>query len=235
MPINTYVKSGGTFNRVKSISVKQSGVWRVIKNAYVKQGGVWRNVFSFNRTLTGVQSAAGCYSAQGGFSVDVIDGVTTLSLGAWPSDPPNCQTANWQWLQLAGKGANGLSNDSTSNIYRTANNIRPYWTKTNTVNIDNIAVGSSVNIRFESWPYTLVSYTYRIVKTSANSIGIIPYPTPWGTGDAGTSISIDNWWRNVATLGGGGVTSVQTGVDAEGGPIYSDEYNPGQINLSWTA
>lgn len=178
-------------------------------------------VSSSNRLLTGVQSTAGCYSAQGGFSVDSINGITTLTLGVWPSDPPNCQTCNWQWLQNGGRGANGLSNDSTSNIYRAANSIKPYWTNVWTVNLDALAVGSSTQTRAPNWPYTQVSYTYIINKLSPSCISIVPYTDAWYTGDTGTSISVANWWSNVVALGGG---------DNSGS--YSPTYL-GQIILSW--
>lgn len=148
----------------------------------------------------GTQSAAGCYSAQGGFSVDIVNSVTTLTMGVWPTDPPNCQTCSWQWLQIAGKGANGLSNTTSSNIYRAATNTRPYWSYTQTLNLDAIPVGTTVYTRVENWPYTLVSYTYAVTKTASNSISIVPYPSAWGTGDTGTSISVSNWWNNVNAI-----------------------------------
>lgn len=173
---------------------------------------------SWNRTLTGVQSAAGCYSAQGGFAVDFSSGSITLTMGVWPTDPPNCQTCSWQWLQFNGRGANNLANDSTSNIFRSSNNVRPYWTQVWTLNISNIGVGSSQTTRAPNWPMTLVSYTYNVTRTGTNSISIVPYPNSWGTGDAGTSISVSNWWRNVVFLGGG---------DPDTGVL-------GSINLSWS-
>jgi len=52
-------------------------------------------------------------------------------------------------------------------------------------------------------PYSRVAYTYRITKTSATSISIRTYPTAWGTGDNGSSISIYNWWSNMQLLWGG--------------------------------
>lgn len=174
-----------------------------------------------NRTLTGVQSAAGCYSGQGGFSVDIINDVVTLTMGVWPTDPPNCQTCSWQWLQFNGRGANNLANDSTSNIYRTTNNTRPYWTKVWTLNISAMSIGATVYTQSPYWPYTLVSYTYAVTRTGTNSIGIVPYPNSWGTGDSGTSISVNSWWENVVLLGGGTLPS-------KGVPTVL-----GQINLSW--
>lgn len=218
MTTATYIKDGGTIRTVTKISVKDGGSWQTVKKAYVKDGGTWQLVFGLNSTLTGTQSSAGCYSAQGGFSVDYINGVTTLSLGAWPTDPPNCQTCSWEWLQLNGAGSNGLSDSSSSNNYRSSNNIRPYWTKTTTLNIDALSNGSTTYVQIPSWPYTLVSYTYAVTKNSATSISIVPYYEPWGTGDTGTSISVNNWWRNVVSLGGGD-------PDTPG--------SLGSINLSW--
>lgn len=172
--------------------------------------------------LTGTQSNASCYSAQGGFSVDTytVGGVasTYLTMGVWPTDPPNCQTCDWHWLIAGGTGVSGLSNDSSSNIYRANNNIRPYWSYVWQVNISNMNIGQTVYTQAPNWPYTLVSYTYAVTRTGAKSISIVPYPNAWGTGDTGTSISVNNWWRNVVYLGGG---------DPDYGPL-------GSINLSWT-
>lgn len=200
MTTATYIKDGGTIRTVTKIYVKDSGTWQTVKKAYVKDGGTWQLVFGLNSTLTGVQSAAGCYSAQGGFSVDYINGVTTLTMGVWPTDPPNCQTCDWTWLQLNGAGSNGLSNSSSSNNYRSANNIRPYWSYTTTLNIDAMSIGSTSYVQIPNWPYTLVSYTYAVTKNSATSITINPYPSAWGTGDTGTTISVQNWWNNVNAI-----------------------------------
>lgn len=170
-----------------------------------------------NVPLTGVQSLAGCYSAQGGFSVDYFEGRTILTMGAWPTDPPNCQTCDWRWLQFGGRGGSGLSDSSSSNNFRRNNNVRPYWTNQWELDLDSIAVGQTVYTRSPNWPYTNVSYTYAVTKTSARSIRIVPYPSSWGTGDTGTSISVYYWWRNVVLLGGGN----------------PDEGVLGNINLSW--
>ena len=175
--------------------------------------------------LAGVQSSAGCYSAQGGFSVDRLsDGNVYLTMGAWPNDPPNCGTCSWEWLM------NGSIGNTTSyNSYRISNTSR-YWTKVWKVNITAMSVGQTYETRPDFndsygtaiygsvWPYSNVSYTYRITKTANNSISIVVYPNSWGTGDTGTSISVGNWWNNVVTLGGG---------DPNSGTL-------GSINLSWT-
>lgn len=149
---------------------------------------------------TGIQSSAGCYSAQGGFSIDYYNGQTTLTMGVWPTDPPNCQTCDWHWLQAGGRGSNGASNDSTSNIYRANNNIRPYWTKVWTLDVGAMTIGQTVYTQCPSWPYTLVSYTYAVTKTGPYNVSIVPYPNSWGTGDTGTSISVSNWWNNVNAI-----------------------------------
>ena len=167
----------------------------------------------YNRTwlknFTGVQSSASCYSAQGGFSVDRhSDGKLYLNMGVWPTDPPNCQTCDWHWL----------SNNFATNNTRKTNNTRPYWTQTWQICVTDMSVGSTVDTRAPNWPYTLVSYTYRVTRTGTNSVKIVPYPNSWGTGDTGTSISVGNWWNNVVTLGGG---------DPNSGTL-------GSINLSWT-
>lgn len=185
--------------------------------------------------LTGTQSSAGCYSAQGGFSVDRLsDGNLYLTMGVWPTDPPNCQTCDWHWLQNGSVG-----NSSSFNSYRAANNIRPYWDKVWKVNISAMTVGQTYDtrpdfsdaygtpIRGSVWPYSNVSYTYRITKTASNSIKIVVYPNSWGTGDTGTSISVSNWWNNILSLSGG--------TPASGGgksPYYPAVL--GSINLSWT-
>jgi hypothetical protein len=174
-----------------------------------------------NRTLTGVQSNSGCYSGQGGFSVDIINNVITLTMGVWPSDPPNCQTCSWQWLQFNGRGANNLANNTTSNIYRTSTSTTPYWVSTWTLNISAMSVGSTVYTKSPFSAYSFVSYTYAVTRTGTKSIGIVPYPNSWSTGDTGTTISIQAWWDNVVLLGGGTLPS-------KGVPAVL-----GQINLSW--
>lgn len=181
---------------------------------------------TWNYNFTGTQSSAGCYSAQGGFSVDRYGaaGDLYLTMGVWPTDPPNCQTCSWTWLKNGGSGST-----TSYNSYRTLTNTRPYWTMVWSVNITSIGVGSQVTTRAPNWPYTLVSYTYIVKRTATNSIGIVPYPNSWGTGDNGTTISIINWWNNVAALGGGGPAS---GSSKSG--TYSPP-NPGQINLSWSS
>lgn len=187
------------------------------------------------KNLAGTQSAAGCYSAQGGFSVDRhSDGLVYLTMGVWPTDPPNCQTCSWQWLNNGGVGST-----SSYNSYRAANNTRPFWTKVWKVNITAMSIGQTYETRPDfndlygtsiygsAWPYSNVSYTYRITKTASNAISIVVYPNSWGTGDTGTSISVSNWWNNILSLSGGSPPS-------GGGksPYYPAVL--GSINLSWT-
>lgn len=221
MPLS--INSGGTWRTALNLFVNNNGTWRQIRNAFVNDGGTWRQAYGLARNLAGSQSAAGCYAGQGGFSVDVFTfnsvNAVYLTMGTWPTDPPNCQTCDWTWLNRAGMGNNGLSNNNTSNIFRTANNVRPYWTMLWTLNIDAIPIGNTVETRAPNWPYTIVSYTYRVTKNSNNSISIVPYPNAWSTGDTGTSISVNSWWRNVVLLGGGN-------PDESG--------NLGSINYSWT-
>lgn len=337
----------------KKIHVRSGGQWRRAKGAWTRVNGVWQRVYNENVGLVGVQSAGSCYSAQGGFSVDLYQGEFVLTMGVWPTDPPNCNTIPWEWLKFGGtnplnpnsfrKSTNGsyigllntygiwfddlnsttqfnqtvtinfpttgnytfsaaadngctisldgttiitnssfstvstntrsvtagsrsvqiiannsggqgsvfleiknsttneviwstleLTSDPTGNAIRAAGNIRPYWTNVWTLNIDNMATGQTTEVRAPNWPYTLQAYTYRVTKVSNTSISIVPFPSPWGTGDTGTTISVFNWWENVARLGGGGTSQVQTGTDAEGNPTYTTVYNPGQINLNWT-
>lgn len=186
--------------------------------------------------LAGSQSSAGCYSAQGGFSVDRLsDGNIYLTMGVWPTDPPNCQTCSWEWLKNGSEG-----NTSSFNSYRAANNIRPYWDKVWKVNLSAMSVGQTyltrpdfsdsygTPVRGSVWPYSNVSYTYKITKTSSNSVRIVLYPEAWGTGDTGTSISVSNWWNNVLSLSGGSPAS---------GGGKSGPYVPatlGSINYTWS-
>lgn len=181
---------------------------------------------TWNYNFTGTQSAASCYSAQGGFSVDRYGsaGDLYLTMGVWPTDPPNCQTCSWTWLKNGGTGST-----TSYNSYRQSTNTRPYWTQVWSVNITSISVGSQVQTRAPAWPYTLVSYTYIVKRTATNSIGIVPYPNSWGTGDGGTSVSISNWWTNVSNLGGGHGAS----GGGKSGPYVPPD--PGQINLSWSS
>lgn len=172
------------------------------------RGKTWR------LNLAGVQSAASCYSAQGGFAVSRYDttGDVILTLGVWPTDPPNCQTCSWTWLLY------GASENSS----RASSNSRPYWTQTWNVNITSMSIGQTIYTRAPSWPYTLVSYTYAVTKTASNAVSIVPYPSAWGTGDTGTTISVGNWWNNVVYLGGGSP------------PSKGNPGSLGSINLSWT-
>lgn len=202
MVAKTSVKTGGSFVSAKKIYVKDGGTWQRATGVFVKEGGVWQQVYSQNVTLFDAYGPGYCYSGQAGFSVDLYQGVITLTMGVWPTDPPNCQTCNSDWLQNAGYGANGLANDSTSNIYRAANNIRPYWTNVWTLNLDAMSVGSTVQTRAPNWPYTQVAYTYSITKSTANSISILRIAT-WGTGDTGTTISVGGWGSSFDSLAGG--------------------------------
>jgi hypothetical protein len=155
--------------------------------------------------LTGIQSAGRCYSAQSGFSIDRYGeaGDIFLTMGAWPTDPPNCQTCNWQWLQYGG----------TENATRTSNNTRPYWTNVWQVNLSSLGVGNSVETRAPNFPYNLVAYTYIINRNSVNSVEITIYPSAWGTGDTGTTISVSNWWNGfVSDFGGTTLTLTWTSL-----------------------
>lgn len=145
--------------------------------------------------LTGIQSTADCYSAQSGFSIDRYGsaGDIFLTMGAWPSDPPNCQTCNWQWLQFGG----------TENATRVANNTRPYWTNVWQINLSNLAVGQSITTRAPNWPYTNVAWTYNVTRTSVNTITVAIWNQGIGTGDTGTQISINNWYNTFFNTFGG--------------------------------
>lgn len=196
------VKDGGSFRSIKKVYVHDGSEWIRATGVFVKEGGVWQQVYNQNVTLFDAYGPAGCFSGQAGFSVDLYRGVITLTMGAWPTDPPNCQTCDSDWLQLAGYGANGLANDSTSNIYRAANNIRPYWTNLWTLNLEIIDIGFTVQTRAPNWPYTQVGYTYAVTKTAANQISILRHPT-WGTGDTGTTVSVGSWANSFDSLAGG--------------------------------
>jgi hypothetical protein len=144
-----------------------------------------------------------CYSGQAGFSLDRINGNVILTMGAWPTDPPNCQTALSTWLQ-----SGGIVNEQ-----RRASNIRPFWTNLWTLNVESIAIGTNAITRAPNWPYTLVPWTYNVTRTGATSITIERYPV-WGTGDTGTSISVNGWGQSfdaiagVRTAGGWTITTV---------------------------
>lgn len=186
------------------INLNQTTVRRL---AQVTSGAIGMNNLQ-NKTwvvnLGGRQSSAGCYSAQSGFSVDRYGsaGDVFLTMGAWPTDPPNCQTCDWTWLQFGG----------TTNTNRANAGTRPYWTNVWQINLTSLAEGSSVDTRAPNWPYTLVPWTYRITKTSVNTVSIQIYGT-WGTGDTGTSISVANWYNTfVDTFGGETFTLTWTSV-----------------------
>ena len=150
------------------------------------------------------QSSASCYSAQGGFSLDIMNGSPVLTIGVWPSDPPNCQYCYGVWLAFSAQGLYKPNGDDSSNNYRAINGIRPFWAMTATsYNLDQIALGATRYVQIPYWPYTLVGYTYAITRASRNSVTIQTYPTSWGTGDTGSSISIYNWWANMQSLWGG--------------------------------
>jgi hypothetical protein len=152
------------------------------------------------QNLTGRQSQGRCFSAQSGFSIDRYGsaGDIFLTMGAWPTDPPNCQTVPWQYLQYGG-ATNG------SNY--------PRWTNVWQVNLSSLGVGNSVQTRAPNWPYILVEYTYIITRNSVNSVQITIYPNAWGTGDTGTSISVSNWWNGfVEDFGGNTLTLTWTSL-----------------------
>ena len=157
------------------------------------------------QNLTGRQSQGRCYSAQSGFSIDRYGdaGDIILTMGAWPTDPPNCNTVPWQWLQYG----------AAENTARINSGTRPFWTNTWTVNLSTLGVGGSTQTRAPNWPYTLVGYTYVITRNSINSVQITIYPEPWGTGDTGTSISVYNWWQGfIDDFGGTTLTLTWTSL-----------------------
>ena len=152
------------------------------------------------QNLTGIQSSADCYSAQSGFSIDRYGeaGDIFLTMGAWPTDPPNCQTVPWQYLQYGG-ATNG------SNY--------PRWTNVWQVNLSSLGVGNSVQTRAPNWPYTNVAWTYIVTRTSTNSITVDIWNQGIGTGDTGTQISINNWYHTfVNTFGGETLTLTWTSL-----------------------
>jgi hypothetical protein len=194
--------------------------------------GPWEYYASATNTnhISGSQSVAGCYSAQGGFSLDRVQGNVWLYMGVWPTDPPNCQTCNWEWLAFNGNGLIG-SAQTESNLYRYQNNLRPYWSMVGSVNLTALTTNQVVDYQIPSGaggPYSHVAYTYRITKTSATSISIRTYPTKWGTGDTGSSISIANWWDNMQSLWGGTAPT----YDGEGNMIT--DWTLGTGTFTWT-
>lgn len=146
---------------------------------------------SWNLNIINFYGPGYCYSGQAGFALDRINGVYTLTMGAWPTDPPNCQTADSAWLL----------NGGTVNSQRAAANTRPYWTNVWTLNVEDITVGQTVNTRAPNWPYTNVSYTYQVTRTGDKALTINRHPK-FGTGDTGTSISVSGWGDSFNTLAG---------------------------------
>lgn len=145
----------------------------------------------WNQNIMNFHGSGRCYSGQAGFALDKINGEFILTMGAWPTDPPNCQTCDSAWL----------INQGTVNSSRASSNTRPYWTNVWTLNIGNISVGSSVTTRAPNWPYTNVSYTYSIARTGTTSFSIDRHPK-FGTGDTGTSISVSGWGDSFNDLAG---------------------------------
>jgi hypothetical protein len=145
----------------------------------------------WNQNIINFHGPGYCYSGQAGFALDKINGDFILTMGAWPTDPPNCQTCDSSWL----------INQAAVNTTRRNNNSRPYWTNTWTLNISNIAVGAQVTTRAPNWPYTNVSYTYIVTRTGATSLTIDRHPK-FGTGDTGTSISVSGWGDSFNSLAG---------------------------------
>lgn len=145
----------------------------------------------WNQNVINFHGPGYCYSGQAGFALDKIDGDFILTMGAWPTDPPNCQTADSAWL----------IDQAAVNTIRRDYNSRPYWTNTWTLNISNISVGQQVTTRAPNWPYTQVSYTYIVTRDGEKSITINRHPT-WGTGDTGSSISVSGWGSSFDSLAG---------------------------------
>lgn len=182
--------------------------------------GPWEVFLNSTNTnhISGVQSGSGAYSAQSGFSLDRVNGNIMLYMGVWPSDPPNNQTCNWEWLAFNNNGLNKLGNDVNSNYYRIATQTRPYWTIGGSYDLTSIPLSSSVDFQIPNWPYTLVAYTFRITRATSTSVTIQTYPNAWGTGDTGSSISVENWWRLTNELWGY-TPAVPPTYDGDGGVI----------------
>jgi len=189
------------------LNLNQTNVRRlagvVTNNSLITMQNLQNKTWVLN--LTGRQSLGRCYSAQSGFSIDRYgaSGDIFLTMGVWPTDPPNCQTCDWNWLQFGG----------TTNASRASTNTRPYWTMVWQVNLSTLGVGNTVQTRAPNWPYTLVDYTYSITRNSVNSVQITLFPYAWGTGDTGTSISVSEWWNGfVADFGSQTLTLTWTSL-----------------------
>lgn len=236
--LKEYYRGGSNVpNITNNTSIPTSGQIS-IKNFYSSQNA---------QLLLSDQSNSGCYSAQTGVAISYYSpgGAGTspsvyLDIGTWPSDPPNCQYCYGSWLQFGGKGSNLASNDNTSNIYRQANSVTPYWAFYIQINIGALSVGS-VNYYghvghytyaynwysrgYTSWPNS-TGYVWKITKLTSTSIQLETCPEDFGMPDSGGSLSLANWWY---------LTNQWMGV---ADPKITDKsgtsYFPGSKTLSWT-
>lgn len=178
------------------------------------------------QTLTGIQTVAGTYSGQSGFSVDRwSDGTTRLTLGFWPHDPPNNQTSDWHWLQFGGVENNNRRNGGLSN----------YWDGVDVIDLANIPVGNTYAFRASHWAYSFSTGTFTITRTATNQLKfVLTAAIWWSTGDTGTTVSIESWYRNVVALSGGSVTSEYippTNDHGVGRTVYT--IDKGELYLTW--
>lgn len=145
----------------------------------------------WNQNILNLHGPGYCYSGQAGFALDKVSGDFILTMGVWPTDPPNCQTCDSAWLKSG----------AAVNTTRKNANTRPYWTMTWTLNISAMTVGQNVTTRAPNWPYTNVPYTYSITRTGTTSLSIDRY-SKFGTGDTGTSISVNGWGDSFNAIAG---------------------------------
>jgi hypothetical protein len=163
--------------------------------------GPWE-AFVTDSTSTHISSTStvlALNNAQSGFSIDQLNGVIMLYMGAWPNEYASC---NPDWLAFSNLGINKLGNNENSNNYRYNNGLSPYWTMGGEYNLSSIPIGTTVQYQIPREPYNQVAYTYSITRVNANSVNISTYTAPWNTGDDGNNITIAAWWRVTNELWG---------------------------------
>jgi hypothetical protein len=162
----------------------------------------------------------GCYFAGSGFSLDSIGGEIWLTAGAVPqaTNGSTCSTnATVSASLLIAKGC--AANNNFSNLYQISNAGYPQWKLMDSVRLDDITIGNTVDLNFTTqsatsahgpgWPYTLSGSmpNFTITRTGSNTAVLRLGPSSaWLTGDSAWDLTVANWFTLTATLIGTGRT-----------------------------
>jgi hypothetical protein len=119
---------------------------------------------------------------------------------------------------LAAKGC--AANNNFSNLYQIKNAGYPQWKLMDSVRLDDVLIGNTVNLNFTTyyananvngagWPYTLSGSmpNFTITRTGSNTAILRLGPSSaWLTGDSAWDLTVANWFTLTAALLGTGRT-----------------------------